>query len=412
MAYKPLRSIFHQSGTNSLATLNDEYRLRKASPAALQFDYLVGDYPLFVLHTAEVAALIETVWRLQSRIQQLWHALPGAARRHYLIALLVSEIQATNEIENIYSTRKEVVEALDAVSGKVITEKARLREMALMFVGVLGADDSSQTRFPQSVAEVRELYDKLLGSQIAEADQLDGEYFRVGGVEISDGSRTIHSGVAGEQKIIQRIESMLAAQSDASSHQLVSALVGHFMFEHTHPFYDGNGRFGRFLLAIRLKELLGSPVALSLSSEVLRQKNSYYKAFIGVEHELNRAEATHFLETMLKILVDAQESLLDSLEQKKTALAKLQQQLKVLAQTKDEFEDREIQILLLLGQVYLFGPRSGVRLDEVATYLDCAEQTARKALKSLEERDLVDKIQARPLVFQLSGKGHALTGID
>ncbi|WP_411197372.1 Fic family protein [Schaalia turicensis] len=34
---------------------------------------------------------------------------------------------------------------------------------------------------------------------------------------------------------------------------LVNALIGHFMVEHTHPFYDGNGRFGRFLLALNLK---------------------------------------------------------------------------------------------------------------------------------------------------------------
>ncbi|SQG63651.1 putative transcriptional regulatory protein, Fic/Doc family [Corynebacterium renale] len=412
MPYKTLKTIFHQTSRNSFQALEKEYQARKASPASLHFEYMVGEYPLFALHTVEVSALIEATWRLQSRIQTLWNELPGAAQAHYILALLVNEIQATNEIENIYSTRKEVVEALDAVAGITPSEKTRLGEMAMMFNGLLAGNGAPEVEFPESIAEVRELYDKLLGSEIAETDRLDGEYFRAGPVLISDGSRTIHKGVSGETNIIQRVQAMLETQSDTSSNQLVRALIGHFMFEHTHPFYDGNGRFGRFLLAMRLKGLLGAPVALNLSSEVLRQKNTYYQAFIGVENELNRAEATHFIEALLGIIVDAQEALLENLESKKSAVQRLQNELEVLAQSQHGFDEKELGIFFLLGQVHLFGPRSGVRLNEVASFLECSSQTARNPLKALEERGFVDTIQARPLVFQLSEKGCALIGLE
>ena len=47
-----------------------------------------------------------------------------------------------------------------------------------------------------------------------------------------------------------------------------SALLCHFLFEHIHPFYDGNGRTGRYLLALHLSEPLSQPTVLSLSRTI------------------------------------------------------------------------------------------------------------------------------------------------
>lgn len=51
----------------------------------------------------------------------------------------------------------------------------------------------------------------------------------------------------------------------------------HYQFEAIHPFFDGNGRTGRIILLLYLKQcgLLDLP-ALYLSNYILKNKNAYY----------------------------------------------------------------------------------------------------------------------------------------
>ena len=102
---------------------------------------------------------------------------------------------------------------------------------------------------------------------------------------------------------------MLDSRGDQKQPALVNAFASHFMLEHTHPFYDGNGRFGRFLLALSLQMILSAPTALSLSAEVMRQKRKYYKAFLQVEDPMNKGEITFFVLDMLEMLLAAQMAL-------------------------------------------------------------------------------------------------------
>ena len=59
---------------------------------------------------------------------------------------------------------------------------------------------------------------------------------------------------------------------------LQRAIASHFLFEYIHPFYDGNGRTGRYLLALYLSNDLTLPTVLSLSRTIAENKNEIYKA--------------------------------------------------------------------------------------------------------------------------------------
>jgi Fic family protein len=67
---------------------------------------------------------------------------------------------------------------------------------------------------------------------------------------------------------------------------LIKLALIHYQFEAIHPFFDGNGRTGRIILILYLRQcgLLDLP-ALYLSSYILRNKNAYYLNLRGVtEH--------------------------------------------------------------------------------------------------------------------------------
>ena len=193
---------------------------------------------------------------------------------------------------------------------------------------------------------------------------------------------------------------------------LVNALVGHFMVEHTHPFYDGNGRFGRFLLALNLRNILSAPTALSLSAEVMRQKRKYYKAFLQVEDPMNMGEVTFFISNMMDILLAAQMRLVESLRIRLVNLENLSQRIDVIDKEFKSLTPYHLQTLFMLGQILLFGPRRGGSLDEISKFLKRTKSTVRPMLKELTEAGLIEEVSRRPLVFALTPKGEEFLELE
>ena len=81
-------------------------------------------------------------------------------------------------------------------------------------------------------------------------------YKRQGAVDIWASSKVKHTGVSPESKIEQMISQMINLVEGGAVPAVYSAFLAHFLFEYIHPFYDGNGRTGRYLLALYLSEPL------------------------------------------------------------------------------------------------------------------------------------------------------------
>lgn len=417
-SYKTLRAVFHQTKTNARAAVREELEQRLSNPATVQYPYEVGGEALFVLPHVELQVLLEDIWRRELAIEHLWGQLPIAAQTQYLFTLLVEEIRSSNEIENIHSTRQEIADALE--SSKQAAKKSRgqthrrFQEMAGTYSVLFEEKAPASEGFPRTLQELRNLYDRLLGDEISHEDKLDGDLFRAGPVHIWDGDKKpIHSGVLGEAEIKARLSAMLDANRHPAGFDLIGAFVGHFMLEHTHPFYDGNGRFGRFLLALRLKALLSAPTAISLSAEMMRQKNTYYKAFKQLEDPMYKGEATFFVAHMLGFLASAQERLEDSLLEKWESLNRLRARIVRIQESKTgEFNSYQHHLFLLLGQVSLFGPRRGVKLDDATVFMDKSKATVRRELGALVEAGYLQELNRKPLVFALTDVGRELLGLD
>ncbi|KAB3521026.1 Fic family protein [Corynebacterium zhongnanshanii] len=315
-SYKPLKTLFHMADGDGDVRVADELRRRWDSPTTHHWSYVVRDDRIFVLMTTALSRLIDRIWVNEVSIAGIWQSLPESVRSSYTTQLLVKEIRSTHEIEHIYLTGAEIMDALTAVHGLARNggEVGRsFIKMVRTYTEAFNADGA--LRYPQTVADIRQVYDMLLSHGLADEDALDGQLFRAGSVSISNGMNTIHAGAVGEQNIIDRMQVMLDSSTDRQGTGLVNAMVEHFMLEHTHPFYDGNGRFGRFLLTMRLAQLLSKPTALSLSGHLLAHKTRYYKAFQDAEHPKNHAELTFFVQSMLSFLQSAQEELLTHLNE-------------------------------------------------------------------------------------------------
>lgn len=409
MAYRTLKSIFHQKDQS---TADREEAARRGSPAALQWSFPIGENIMFCLVTPEIAAQIEQIMLRENQARGLWSQLPGGVRHHYLRSMIIEEIHATNEIESIHSTRQEIAEVLDAVDGLGPSQRRRFREMARLYLAL--ADGKPD--IPEDLDDLRTIYDEVTAGEITSEDTPDGERFRMGPVRIFDGQKVVHQGAPTEELIDRGLQEMLRQSRDETIPFLIRAVAAHFIFENVHPFYDGNGRTGRYLLALDLTRCL-SPVAwLSLSASVADNKERYYKAFQNAEHPLNKGDVTVFVAELLSIIAEALGRLRSDLQLRKTQLARMFDRINELKSSeKSPLVDAPggtLSILSIIGQASLFGERGEVDLETIAKSADKGKQYARQRTIVLVDSGLVEETSGKPLRFRLTGRGRSVLGLE
>lgn len=398
--YRTLKQQFHASDKDTALAL---YRARFHSESALTWNFTVGEHQLFCLVTPTMTRSIERIVHHELENFALWGGLPRVAQRSWAENLIMDEIVATNDIEGVRSTRQEIGEAIAAIKGGTSPKNRRFLEMARLYLGIV----DGKLRLPETATKLRVLYDDLLVGEIADEDQLDGELFRNEPVHIFDGSNEkVHSGLTPESTIIDAVNVMFTVMADQDVPRLIAAIVSHFMFEYIHPFYDGNGRVGRFMFGLSLTHLLSIPTALSLSQVINKQKNKYYKAFMEVEEPLNYGEVTPFVLDLLELIEAAQSKVTQQLRDYKERMDQLEDKLRELEQdNSSKMRKHTINILFILGQESIFGSAGGVILKDLAEMMEKSEQQTRRYLQDLEQEGAVEATATKPKRYKLSDHG-------
>ena len=411
--YRTLKSIFHERGE---ATAQAELQARRNGYSTYLIDtFKVGNHPLFYLVDRAALASFERIMKRERRIGQLSSRLPRAAMTSYLLDLTVRSIVATDRIEGVHTTRQIISDAL--ATGDSEDPRAK---RAVEFTSLLTTLGDRQP--PATVEEVRKLYDTLFEGYLDDKDHLDGELFRTGPVRITNGTKDVHIPPVGEKNIIANIEVALAHALDPQASALFSAIIAHFMVEYTHPFYDGNGRFGRYLLANHMAQVLSHLTALTLPSTLNLHKKQYYKAFSVVEEPYNYGEATSFLHTFLQMTEKAQEYLEKELKTRYEALKSLRERVRELEQDREWLQGEDpktqkqvtdmLKLLHLLGQTCIFRAPVAPTSSNLEDALDVTAPTLRDRLKLLQGLGFVEGVKVgRTRRWSLTEAGTALLGL-
>ena len=410
--YRTLARLFHADRSGDAYANHDRLaaqRLAAGSTFATGINTPLGE--LFVATPRRITMLTQKILLAERRISAMWEAIPGVMKWSYITHAVSEELFATNEMEGVRSTRKETEAAVAAARQAARdgdAEKARFGEFARLYLNLTDRN----TRLPKTLEGIRSIYDKIALDEIPDKDRPDGELFRKDDVEVQGPHGVpIHSGISGEARISALLTQMIdLAESDRMPF-LHRAIVSHFLFEYIHPFYDGNGRTGRYLLALYLNRDLTILTVLSLSRTIAENKNEYYKAFTGAEDKLNRGELTFFVMTILGFIERAQSSLIDELGVKIDQLNKA-------ADLRDELGGRlglsanAAMLLYAVMQEELFDTSRSMTLEDAASDLRLSKQSARKYVEELHEAGLVEFTGRRPLRLAASETLRKAMGLE
>lgn len=400
MAYQELSKIYYKAGSDGDAALETAYRERFNAESTFRSGIVAGGSELFVTMPHELALLTERVLRKERRVSHSLRRLPPIAHAALIRDLIMDEVVYTNEIEGIHSTRKQISDVLDGIARNDSDPcLKRFREFARLYLQL--SDETH--RDPRTPEDIRAIYDCIMDGELEEDQLPDGMLFRKDSVEITgDGIRSIHTGVNPESAIIEYMHKILDLVVSEEMPELYSSALFHYVFEYVHPFYDGNGRTGRYLLALHLSKVLSISTALSLSRVIAEDKNAYYRGFRSVEHHLNRSDATPFVLMIMRFIDRAQDDMLDRLDSSNRGFERAKTKLSHYAAENPGLTDKGCAILYQMLQVMLFGALESVSILEIAGYLECGTQTARKHTLELEKQGLIETTSKRPLAFRLS----------
>lgn len=411
MEYKTLARLFHADRSGDSYTNSDrlaKQRLEADSTFATGIGTPLGE--LFIATPRCVCMLTQKVLLAERRVSALWQSIPGVMRWNYIHNAVSEEMLATNEMEGVRSTRKEIEAAVAAAQKSKNggdAEKTRFGEFAKLYYNLTDRD----AELPKTLEDIRDIYDKIALDEIDDKDRPDGELFRKGNVEVQGPHGTvIHNGVSGEARISALLAQMMDLARSDSIPFLQRAIASHFLFEYIHPFYDGNGRTGRYLLALYLSHDLTLPTVLSLSRIIAENKNEYYKAFTEAEDKLNSGELTFFVYTILGFIERAQQSLIEELGVKLDQLDKATD-LSDELQKEHALSANAAQLLYAVMQEELFDTTKSMTLDEAGIHLMLTKQSARKYVHELEEAGLIEFVGKRPLRFRASESLRAHMGM-
>jgi Fic family protein len=375
MEYTKLESIYYQSREK----YEETYNKRFASESSYRLDFNIKENKAFIFMDKEIVEKISNIYKYNIKLIKTKSEIPKIAIEQYTNKCLIDEIKLTNQIEGVYSTRKEIQNILK--SNK--EDKKRFSSLINKYKKL----EESHIKI-DTCNDIRKLYDEILLVEISKEDskdKLDGNIFRKGPVFVTGrNGQIIHEGITPEEKIIDTMTKLLDFVNNHNSNPLIKIAVFHYMFGYIHPFYDGNGRLSRFISSYLLSQELERIVAYQLSKSIFSNTNGYYKMFKVTNDPINKGDLTYFIIRFLEIIEKSLIDLNEALIERKNKLDLFSKKIDLLAGE----DDIKKQVMDMLLKNTLFG-EEGLSVYELEELTDYGLTKIREVIRTLDEDKLL-----------------------
>ncbi len=325
-----------------------------------------------------------------NEIDLLINTFSNFAKGQILQSLLIDEIEATNKIENIQSTRHDIFYLLN--HDGIVNKDKRIIFISNAYKNLL----QEKGKPVLTLQDLRELYDVVLKDAINKEEKPDGIYFRKGDVFVSDGIKPIHYGVKGEENI-NRFMSEFLTVYNSNIEVFTKLILTHFIFEYVHPYYDGNGRFGRFLFTKELCRETARFCSVLISTAFETAKSKYYKAFKLADDRYQFGCLNEYLKVVAEILNDYFDQTLNTL---KDNIHRLKELMMPTDLTKSEIKIYKLIVESTIYSTY------GVSNEEIMKETSVSKRTLIYSLNRFKSLDMIQDIKIGKTTYHKIKEGY------
>lgn len=393
MSFKSLYKLFVMSKYDDFMQIYDE---KFNSSASVKLDIYIHDYQAFFTYDKEIMSKLALIKELDIRINNILQTLPDIALKQYMRKSLIDEIEYTNQIEGVVSTRKEIQDLINEIEKKLKTKNR--------FLGIVNKYmllSKEELSFKCS-KDVRKLYDDMLYEEIKTEDKEnlpDGEVFRKNIVNVYKSSQNVHSGLMPESKIIEYMDKSLNVLNDSNIDVLIRVAIFHYLFGYIHPFYDGNGRVNRFISSYYLSRYYNKSIGFRLSMTIKENINQYLDAFKETNDVRNRADLSTFIFVFLDIIFK-------SLEQTEVYLLEKRKEIEELSEYingQEMLDNNQKKLLTFLEINNIFGG-NGLSKVDLQEMLGKKQTTVTNCLSVLKKLDSIEEINSGRYIYYIVKK--------
>lgn len=373
--YDKLEKVYYKNRNQ----YEEIYKLRYNSEAALHFDFDISGHPAFLLINNDILNLISDIYDFNNKLNEICVRLPQLAMHRYTKTCIIDEIKITNDIESVYSTKKEISDLMENIAKEDLKGLGGIVNKYNLLLN----DENIPLN---SCEDIRNLYNELVLDEVVNSSKNnapDGKYFRAEEVNIiSKSGKLIHEGITPESNIIEFINKGIAILNDEDINLFIRAAVFHYMFGYVHPFYDGNGRMSRFISSYLIGKKLNVLAGYRLSYSIKNDIDKYLKAFKDTNDKKNKGDLTLFVISFLKFICNSLNGLLKSLSSR---LNKYDFYYEVTENyfNKGKIDKNGFSVIGILVQNEMFGDEPLDTID-IANLMDVSKATATKHLNKLE----------------------------
>ena len=393
--YLELSKLYYQK-----ANIEEELNKRLENPCVYKTSLYISpilrgervskEAELFFLPIKNVLMLQDEIIQNSRDILNLSNELPEVALNYCVREIMVNEIIKSNGIEGVHTTKKDVYDSMNS------NKKYRFSGIIKKYKQIT----ENKIEKINSAEEILKIYDEVFSEEIVinPENKLDGKLFRKGIVHITTGMKNVHLGDTTEELILEHIEKLIEFMNRKDINFLLKACITHYYFEYIHPFYDGNGRFGRLIFSMYLARKLDVFTGLSLSYAIFSEKEKYSKLFLNTSNSKNFGEITFFLIGMLELIKKGQESIIKMLEDKIEKLNFSRNYLNNL-----NLSDLEKDIMFVYIQNHIFS-NSDLEDKELCKIINMSRPTLKNNIEQLIKKEYLTKISKKPITHVLSDK--------
>lgn len=308
-------------------------------------------------------------------------ALNDDLKQETIIEILIAEAIKTSEIEGEYMSRIDVMSSIKRNLG--LKDDIKVRDKRVIGIAQLMTSVRQSYKDELSITMILDWHKMLMES----FTRINAGQWRTGHepmqvISGAYGKEIVHYEAPPSAKVSEEMARFVEwfnswdfSTLDKVSQSLIKSAITHLYFESIHPFEDGNGRIGRALAEYALSYTLQSPVLLSISTVIEKNKKQYYDA---LKSDQSTLEITTWIKYFAQIILEAQVNA-------KQLVEFTVKKVKFFDKFKAQLNERELKVINRMLESGVKGFEGGMTAKKYVAITKTSKATATRDLQHLSE---------------------------